>query len=115
VVPYGVDAGAGVPAREDHAGPLRVLTAGIVGLRKGSPYVQAAAQAMKGVARFRMVGPAPLKAQALEPLRRDVELVGAVPRPDMAAHYAWADVFLLPRCAKAPPRLATRPWRRDCP
>lgn len=96
VVPYGVDAAGGPPDRDGHGGPLRVLTAGIVGLRKGSPYVQAAARALRGAAEFRMVGPAPLKPKALATLRRDVDLVGAVPRPDMARHYAWADAFLLP-------------------
>lgn len=96
VVPYGVDAGAGAPARETRAGGLRVLTAGIVGLRKGSPYVQAAARALRGTAEFRMVGAAPLKPRALASLRRDLDLVGAVPRPEMARHYAWADLFLLP-------------------
>jgi glycosyltransferase involved in cell wall biosynthesis len=29
-------------------------------------------------------------------LRRQIELLGPVPRPAMAAHYGWADAFLLP-------------------
>jgi glycosyltransferase involved in cell wall biosynthesis len=29
-------------------------------------------------------------------LRTCVDLVGAVPRSEVAAHFAWADVFLLP-------------------
>ena len=36
--------------------PLRVLTVGAVGLRKGAPYVLEAAQQLKGRAQFRMVG-----------------------------------------------------------
>jgi hypothetical protein len=96
VVPYGVDAGRGAPVREARGGALRVLTTGIVGLRKGSPYVQAAARALRGAAEFRMVGAAPLKPHALASLRRDVDLVGAMARPEVARHYAWADVFLLP-------------------
>lgn len=96
VVPYGVAAGQPAPARGDREGPLRVLTAGIVGLRKGSPYVLAAARELRLVARFRMVGPAPLRRAALATLHQHLDLVGAVPRPQMAAHYAWADVFLLP-------------------
>jgi glycosyltransferase involved in cell wall biosynthesis len=43
-----------------------------------------------------MVGPAPLWPRALAALREDLDLVGSVPRPEMARHYAWADVFVLP-------------------
>lgn len=96
VVPYGVAPHPPPPDRLGREGPLRVLTAGIVGLRKGSPYVLAAARALGRRAQFRMVGPAPLQEEALASLRAHLDLFGAVPRPAMAAHYAWADVFLLP-------------------
>ena len=46
-------------------GPLRVLTVGAVGLRKGSPYVLEVARALQGVAQFRMVGSIGITAEAL--------------------------------------------------
>lgn len=97
VVPYGIDvAKFSMPPRRSHDGPLRVLTVGSVGLRKGSPYVLAAARRMRGRAQFRMVGNARLP----EPVRREladaVELLGVVPRTEILQHFAWADVFLLP-------------------
>jgi glycosyltransferase involved in cell wall biosynthesis len=96
VVPYGVDDRYRLPLRQSHGGPLRVLTVGGVGLRKGSPYVLAAARALSGVAQFRMVGAIEASAEAAAKLSEWVELTGSVPRSDMRAHFAWADVFLLP-------------------
>jgi glycosyltransferase involved in cell wall biosynthesis len=97
VIPYGVD----VPVPEarstqNPAGPLRVLTVGEVGLRKGSPYVLAAARIMKDGAIFRMVGAIGVREAVQAELQAHVELVGPVSRADMPAMYAWADVFLLP-------------------
>jgi glycosyltransferase involved in cell wall biosynthesis len=96
VVPYGVDGRFRMPLRADHGGPLRVLTVGNVGLRKGSPYVLAAATALAGVASFRMVGTVEALPPAVTRLKEYVQLTGPVPRSDIAAHFAWADVFLLP-------------------
>jgi len=67
-----------------------------VGLRKGSPYVLAAAKLLPGRACFRMVGPISVQSLALEQLRQHVEVLGPVPRSTVREHYAWADVFLLP-------------------
>ena len=56
VVPYGLNLPpSDVPVRI-REGPLRVLTVGEIGLRKGSPYVLEAARQMEGKAVFRMVG-----------------------------------------------------------
>jgi len=97
IVPYGVDAPAAVPGqRAPHSGPLRVLTVGAVGLRKGSPYVLEAARRLAGLAEFRMVGPAVLPRAIAEQLRRSLDLAGPTPRAEIARHYAWADVFFLP-------------------
>lgn len=97
VVPYGVDAAVCPKPSEPRAGrPLRVLTVGHVALRKGAPYALAAAKAMQGVAEFRWVGPVMLRDSAAAELSRYIDLGGAVPRSDVAAHYAWADVFFLP-------------------
>jgi len=96
IVPYGVDGGYRAPPRHPHGGPLRVLSVGAVGLRKGTPYAIDAARRMRGRAVFRWVGPYKLAPQARAELGTDVEFTGSVPRPDVVRHYGWADVFLLP-------------------
>ena len=96
IVPYGVDAGFSLPPRRPHQGPLRVLTVGVIGLRKGSPYVLEAAKRLRGRAHFRMVGPIAVSPIIEKELRTVVELIGPVPRSGVMYHYAWADVFLLP-------------------
>jgi glycosyltransferase involved in cell wall biosynthesis len=96
VIPYGVDAGFGMATRSRHMGPLRILVVGRVGLRKGSPYVAAAARRLAGRVEVRMVGPLDLPPAASAKLADTVTLTGSVPRSDMRAHFAWADIFLLP-------------------
>jgi glycosyltransferase involved in cell wall biosynthesis len=96
IVPYGVDASFRLPPRADHGGPLRVLFVGAVGLRKGAPYVLAAAKVLRGKAIIRMVGGIDASAEAARLLEGGVELTGPVPRSAMLPHFAWADVFLLP-------------------
>jgi hypothetical protein len=96
VVPYGVDLRFSLPERSPHEGPLRVLTVGGVGLRKGSPYVLAAAQSLQGKAVFRLVGPLGVEPAARSLLEAHLELMGPVPRSEILAQYAWGDVFLLP-------------------
>jgi len=75
---------------------LRVLTVGTVGLRKGAPYVLEAAKRLKDKAVFRMVGSIGVTREAEAQLREHLELTGPVPRSEVARHFAWADVFLLP-------------------
>lgn len=96
VVPYGVDARFKLPRREPHNGKLRVLTVGSVGLRKGSPYVVETARRLKDHAHFRLVGPAHVSQAARKALAENLEFIPGVPRSEILAHYAWADVFLLP-------------------
>ena len=96
VVAYGANAAFQLPPREPHTGLLRVLTVGEVGLRKGSPYVLSAARSLKGRAVFRMIGGVNVLPRAAGELSEVVELIGAVPRAEILAHYRWADVFLLP-------------------
>ncbi|QDY70479.1 glycosyltransferase family 4 protein [Qingshengfaniella alkalisoli] len=96
VVPSGVNGEITSNTGSRAPGPLRVLTAGAVGLRKGSPYVMEAAERMKEKAEFRMVGPVNLPEAPLKRLRATIEVLGVVPRNAMAAQYKWADVFLLP-------------------
>ncbi len=95
VVPYGIDREQfRVPPRGHH-GKLRVLTVGAVGLRKGSPYVVEAARALGDIAEFRMVGGVDEPTRSLAKLP-NVQLLGIVARTEVAAQFAWADVFLLP-------------------
>ena len=96
IVPYGVDSSFYPTARTCHPGPLRVLIVGAVGLRKGSPYVLAAARHLQRRAKFRMVGEMPVSPRAKVQLRSLVELIGPVPRSEMLEHFQWADVLLLP-------------------
>ena len=97
VVPYGIDFTA-IPCQRPKrvSGPLRVLTVGAVGLRKGSPYVLAAARQLRGIAEFRMVGAVQVLEPAQRELRNWVDLAGTVPSAEMIRQYEWADVFLLP-------------------
>lgn len=96
VVPYGVDRSLFLPPRPNRSGKLRVLVVGAVGLRKGSPYVLAAARSLTGKAVFRMVGGIEASPHAARRLGEAVELTGGIPNTKMAAQFAWADVFLLP-------------------
>jgi glycosyltransferase involved in cell wall biosynthesis len=101
VVAYGVDfAGKdpeGGPGKTGFSGrPLRVLTVGTVCLRKGAPYVAAIARQWRGRAEFRMAGPIELTEHGRRELADSVELLGRVPRSQIAEQFAWADVFLLP-------------------
>lgn len=96
VVPFGVDKRFESRPRVDHGGPLRVLTVGQIGLRKGSPYVLEAAKQLDGDAVFRMVGPIGVRHPVLQTLRKYIEITGPVPRQDIQEHFAWADVYLLP-------------------
>jgi len=101
VVPYGVDLPtekSEVRSQKSERGnhPLRVLTVGTVGLRKGSQYVLEAAKQLKGKAVFRIVGTIGVTREAETQLRGYVQLTGPVPQTEIAGHFSWADVFLLP-------------------
>jgi glycosyltransferase involved in cell wall biosynthesis len=97
VVPYGLEHGPIAAARSERdPGPLRVLTVGAIGLRKGSPYVLAAAEQLGASAEFRIVGAVQILPEAEKRLRKRVHVTGIVPRSEIAAHFEWADVFLLP-------------------
>lgn len=96
VVPYGVNASAAIDRPARMPGPIRVLTVGEVGLRKGSPYVVEAARLMEGAARFRMAGRVRVPDDVKQEISQWVELRGIVPRSQIVEEFRWADVFLLP-------------------
>lgn len=88
--------------RSQRIDPLRILIAGTVELRKGTPYVLAAADRLdSGQYHFRFVGPCLTNGRSFEeyhltPLdvRGIVELKGAIPRSEMSREYQEADVLL---------------------
>jgi glycosyltransferase involved in cell wall biosynthesis len=104
VVPYGVDAGrfrwtAAEPFESPSAarGPLRVLFAGEVGLRKGVPdLLEALHHLPVGAVEVRLAGAIALVEDKLRDLPACVQLLGPVPRPRMAELFRWAQVFVLP-------------------
>jgi glycosyltransferase involved in cell wall biosynthesis len=96
IVPYGIDLRFPAEKTIRRGGPLRVLTVGEVGLRKGSPYVVEAARLLGKSATFRMVGPSNVPPVLKQELSKFVELRGIVPRTEMVEQLEWADVFLLP-------------------
>jgi len=76
---------------------LRVLFAGNDAVRKGLPdLVQAARRLGDRHFEFRAVGVADLTPRGLAETRAAMELCGPVPRPEMAGHFAWADVLAFP-------------------
>lgn len=96
LIPYGVDSKFSVDRTLRMPGPLRVLTVGEVGLRKGSPYVAQAARLVGAAARFRMVGRISIPGRIAQEISQWVELRGTVPRSQVSDEFRWADVFLLP-------------------
>ncbi len=96
LIPYGVDSKFSIDRTPRTPGPLRVLTVGEVGLRKGSPYVVQAARLVGGAARFRMVGRISVPGRIAQEIYQWVELRGTVPRSQVSDEFRWADVFLLP-------------------
>ncbi|MGO9336307.1 MAG: glycosyltransferase family 4 protein [Terracidiphilus sp.] len=96
VVPYGVRLPPGIKPRERRRSPLRVLTVGAVGLRKGAPYVLEVARTLGKRAEFRMAGQLDISSDAQKVLSSHVMLLGSVPRSEVRQQFEWADVFLLP-------------------
>ena len=77
--------------------PLRVLFAGTLQLRKGVQYLLEAKRQLKTAqVEFRLVGSSRLSERAISELSRHMEVVGPAPRSEMARHYTWADVLVLP-------------------
>lgn len=109
VVRWGYSGPSAVVDRTLRTGPLRVLIAGTVELRKGVPYVLQAAQSLPpGQFHFRFVGP--IRVRSREKLRQRtseaqahgtvVEFAGAIARSEMTREYQNADVLLHPSLAE---------------
>lgn len=103
IVPYGVKTNLFPIQSETRSsdGPLRVLFAGEVGLRKGVPYLLEALRELgpeKVCARF--AGNVLLNRIKLDSYQDVAEFLGAVPRSEMRNLYQWAQVFVLPSIAE---------------
>lgn len=101
VIPYGFGTAPALAPRDRTAvqsnRELRVLFAGTVCLRKGIQYLGEAARLLNARnIRIRAVGTSALAESAIDSLKKQIELVGSVPRTQMAEQYAWADVVVLP-------------------
>lgn len=100
VVPYGIDVGrfspqSNKPRSKDQ--PLRVLCVATLQLRKGVQYLMEAARLLKDDnVTIRLIGPCMVSDDALSQLKTSIEVVGAIPRSEMAREFAAADVFALP-------------------
>lgn len=74
--------------------PLRVLSVGQVSVRKGAHETIAAAAELQALPiEFRFVGAG---MDFVAAISENVEIVGQVPRHEVAKHYQWADVLLFP-------------------
>lgn len=98
VIPYGIEGKGGeIPSLEARPpGPLRVLFAGAVGLRKGAPVLIGAAQALRGSVEITLAGRWDAPSHLIRKLPKNVRWLGAVPRAAMEAHYRSHDVLVLP-------------------
>ena len=97
VVPYGVE-----PSPNEFqphprlSGPLRVLTVGAIGLRKGLGDILHAARLLGSEAEFRLVGSHQVSGAVISDFGDVATFIDAVPRREIIEHYRWADVLLLP-------------------
>lgn len=99
VVPLGFDPGReGLPEEKGRTGgPLQVLFVGGEGLRKGVGYLSRAVGALRSRAvEVRVAGNLEISEQGLRELRKSLDLLGPVPRRDMAQLFSWAHVLVLP-------------------
>jgi glycosyltransferase involved in cell wall biosynthesis len=76
---------------------------GQVNLRKGAPYFFRVAEKLAGRARFVMIGPVAISPSAVSRHAEAVELVGPVPRSEVAARLADFDIFFYPSTCEGSP------------
>lgn len=77
--------------------PLRVLTVGAFSYRKGALDLAEIASRLAGQMTFTFVGQCPAEAWHLATgIRQKLRFIPRVPEPELAGHYASADLFLFP-------------------
>jgi glycosyltransferase involved in cell wall biosynthesis len=110
VVPNGVDIDWFGPPTERvrPADPLRVLCVGRLVRQKGFEFVIDAVSRADAPSVARIVGDGPLRTSLMAKaasLGHRVEFSGWVDRPDLPAHYQWADVLCLPSFEEGMPNV----------
>ncbi len=108
VVPYGARGEDFHPATtREHLDGLHVLFVGTICLRKGIQYLMEAARRLgTRHVTFRAVGPVRVAGCAARRLAGPLELRGPVPRSEVAQHYTWADVLVLPSLSEGSANVA---------
>jgi glycosyltransferase involved in cell wall biosynthesis len=96
--PYPIDASVRIaPDRRGRTGPVTVGFVGRVSLLKGAPYFFEVARRLSGSnVKFVMVGPVGLEESVAREKKGNVELVGRVPRSEVAAWLEKFDILLFP-------------------
>ncbi|CAN5773409.1 glycosyltransferase family 4 protein [soil metagenome] len=84
------------PPPATHDGPLRILCAGTVGLRKGTPSLIAAAKKLGTKVDVTLAGSWDAPTSLIADLPANVHWLGSVPRARMTSLYEQSDVFVLP-------------------
>jgi glycosyltransferase involved in cell wall biosynthesis len=77
-------------------GKTKVLFVGEVGVRKGAHYLIEAASHLGDDFEFRLCGGINLPESYIKNVPPQVQVMGAIPRSEIAKQYDWADVFCLP-------------------
>lgn len=96
VVPLGLRMPITVNDRSETKTGLNVLFVGDDGVRKGLGDFVTAIRLAGSEVRGRVVGNVKLSDRGTREVGAVVDLVGSVPRSEMAEQYRWADVFVLP-------------------
>jgi glycosyltransferase involved in cell wall biosynthesis len=77
--------------------PINLLFVGRVDLRKGVPYLLEALRKLpEGLVKTKIVGTVAIYKEKLNVFNQYCEIVGPVPRTELAKIYKWADIFVFP-------------------
>ena len=80
-----------------HGGPLRVLFVGQINLRKGVPYLLDAVRRLDSrQVRLKLIGAVHVRRHCVRAFAPWAEFAGPVPPAEIAAHYQWADIVVVP-------------------
>ncbi|MBN1551178.1 glycosyltransferase family 4 protein [bacterium] len=96
VLPIGFDSHFSQPTEKSSKGPLKILCIANGGILKGFGYLARAVKNFGSNLQTRVVGELTVSQTAKSDLSENLELFGSVPRTEIAGHYEWADVFVLP-------------------
>lgn len=98
IVPYGIDLEQfKVEADVRRTGPLRVLFVGQINLRKGIPYLLEAVRRLNSRhIELNLIGPMQIRRERISAFSSWASFTGPIPRSEIAAKYAWADVLAIP-------------------